>query len=148
MNPLPTIRVTFNIHLSPADLMTTSDVEHVKVPMRRPRRRLFGGSLADLCAAWSDDVEARSCDGSHSQHDDGHEWTERADPNKSTTSQDSLLLAGSADAQIVARKLKRSRHFYAPHKAKIPQIVLKRGRGCYAHRSNSQKRQIYGATRR
>ena len=50
MNPLPTVRVVFNIHLSPADLMVDSEVEFVKAPMRRPMRRLFG-SLADLCAS-------------------------------------------------------------------------------------------------
>ena len=81
MNPLPTVRVVFNIHLSPADLMVDSEVEFVKAPMRRPMRRLFG-SLADLCASLDEDVKARPCDGCKRHYGEEHNWTEKENPEK------------------------------------------------------------------
>ena len=72
MKPLPTIRVTFNINLSPAMLMVVSKVEHVSPPEKKPLRRLFG-SLANLCATL-DNPECRSCDTCDRTFDAEHNW--------------------------------------------------------------------------
>ena len=99
MKPLPTVRVTFNINLSPDALMVESKVEHVAAPERKPLRRLFG-SLADLCAAL-DNPECRDCDTCRRTYDAEHNWHHSpANPEKEwmcDTCHNDEILSGMSD---------------------------------------------------
>lgn len=72
MKPHPTVRVTFNIHLEPNQLMVDSTVENVSAPERKPLRRLFG-SLADLFDSMTN-PECRQCDDCDCTYDSDHNW--------------------------------------------------------------------------
>jgi len=71
-DPLPTMRVVFNIHLSPSALMTDSEIEKPPKPQRKPLRRLFG-SLVDFCASM-ENPECRQCDNCDCTYDSEHNW--------------------------------------------------------------------------
>lgn len=75
-DPLPTVRVVFNIHLSPAALMTDSEIEQVPKPQRKPLRRLFG-SLASLCEMLDSEEfnpGCRQCDDCDRTFAGDHDW--------------------------------------------------------------------------
>ena len=75
-DPLPTVRVVFNIHLSPADLMTDSEIEQVPKPQRKPLRRLFGNlaSLCDMLDSEEFNPGCRQCDDCDRTFAGDHDW--------------------------------------------------------------------------
>jgi hypothetical protein len=61
LKPHPTICVTFDITLSPSELILKGHVFTNSVPVRKPLRRRLFGSLVDLCATLDNATLTRDC---------------------------------------------------------------------------------------
>lgn len=61
LKPHPTICVTFDITLSPSELIIKGHVFTHSVPVRKPLRRRLFGSLDNLCATLDNATLTRDC---------------------------------------------------------------------------------------
>lgn len=73
LKPHPTICVTFDITLSPSELILKGHVFTNSVPVRKPLRRRLFGSLVDLCATLDNATLTRDCT-KHLQYDEYDEY--------------------------------------------------------------------------